>query len=41
MSGGEALIDFIDDLVLSEQEMACFRLWVWMEDVDSLPRREH
>jgi hypothetical protein len=33
---GEVLIDFVDELVLSEQETACFRFWVWMEDVDSL-----
>jgi hypothetical protein len=36
---GEAIIDCVDDQALSDQETACFRLWVWMEDVDRLARR--
>ncbi|KAM0919748.1 hypothetical protein ACQ4PT_007923 [Festuca glaucescens] len=33
---GEALIDSVDELEFSEKDTACFRLWVWMENVDNL-----
>jgi hypothetical protein len=33
---GEALIDSVDEMVLCEQETACFCLWVWMENVERL-----
>jgi hypothetical protein len=36
---GRALIDSVDDVALSDQETACIRLWVWMEDMGSLATR--
>jgi hypothetical protein len=36
---GVGLIDSIDDLEMAEQETACLRLWVWMEDVNALATR--
>ena len=36
---GETLMDYIDDIVLCEQETACVRVWVWMDNVEKLPTR--
>jgi hypothetical protein len=36
---GQALVDSVDEVALSDQETACIRLWVWMEDVGRLATR--
>lgn len=37
--GGNVLLDEIDDVCDSEDETACFCLWVWMSDVNRLATR--
>jgi hypothetical protein len=36
---GEAMVDYFDDMIWSEKESGCVRIWLWMEDVDKLARR--
>jgi hypothetical protein len=33
------MVDYFHNLIWSEKESGCVRLWLWMENVDKLARR--